>query len=128
MDDKTEKEMFKAHPVKMSCIKDFTLGFLLLPILIGTYFLGRALIHIYTTDYIVTNKRIVVKSGILTTRRTEVRIADVRGVDVTRSLWQRMIGAGTVSIGTAATAGVEIYMVDVPDPQKIVDAVISARG
>ncbi len=128
MDDKTEKEMFKAHPAKMSCIKDITLGILLLPILVGAYFLGRALIHIYATDYIVTDKRIVVKSGMLSTKRTEIRIADVRGVDVTRSLWQRMIGVGTVSIGTAATAGAEIYMIDVSDPQMIVDTINSIRG
>jgi len=128
MEDKIEKELFKAHPAKMSCIKDLTLGVLLLPLLVGAYFLGRALIHVYSTDYIVTDKRIVVKTGVFSTKRTEIRVADVRGVDMSRSMWQRMIGVGTVAIGTAATAAAEIVMSDVSDPQKIIDAVNAVRG
>lgn len=123
-----EKEVWKAHPAKMGFFKDFALGILLLPILVGLYFLGRALINIYSTEYSVTTKRIVVKTGLFSVRKTEIRIADVRGVETDRTFWQRLIGTGTVAVGTAATAAAEIHMLDVSNPQKVVDIINSIRG
>ena len=123
-----EKEVFRGHPAKMSCLKDLVLGVLLLPILIGLYFLGRALVRIYSTTYIITDRRIVVKTGVFSIRSVEIRIFDVRGVFVARSLWQRIIGVGTVSVGTAATVGTEINMVDVSNPQQVVAVINSLRN
>jgi uncharacterized membrane protein YdbT with pleckstrin-like domain len=124
----SDKEVWKSHPAKISCLKDFILGIVLLPILIGVYFLGRAFINIYSTEYSITKKTISVKTGLLSVRKTEIRIADIRGVEINRTFWQRIIGTGTIAIGTAATATAEIYITDVAEPQKVVDIINSIRG
>lgn len=127
-DEIADKVVWRSHPAKMSCLKDFVLGILLLPVVAGIYFLGRAFVNIYSTEYSITEKTIAVKTGLFSIRRTEIRIADIRGVEIDRTFWQRLIGTGTVAVGTAATAAAEIYMTDVAEPQKVVDIINSIRG
>ena len=127
-DEISNKVVWKSHPAKMSCFKDFVLGVLLLPIVVGVYFLVRAFVHIYSTEYSITAKSVSVKTGLFSTRRSEIRIADIRGVEIERTLWQRLINTGTVAIGTAATSSAEIYIADVSDPQKVVAVIDSIRG
>lgn len=127
-DEIADKVVWRSHPAKMSHLKDFVLGIILLPILVGLYFLCRAFINIYSTEYSITTKTIAVKMGLFSVRKTEIRIADIRGVEINRTFWQRIIGTGTIAIGTAATATAEIYITDVAEPQKVVDIINSIRG
>lgn len=47
----------------------------------------------------------------------------MRAVNLHQGMWQRVIGAGNIAIGTAATAGTEISIVGIADPQMIVDKI-----
>lgn len=80
-----------------------------------------------TTCAVATSKRVIVKSGWLNTRQTEVRIEDIRGVNLSRTIWQRIFGIGDIAIGTAATEGAEIVMKGVTDPEAFVAAVNAQR-
>ena len=59
---------------------------------------------------IITTKRVVVKTGWLNIEQTEIWIKDMRGVNLKKDFWQRLIGTASITIGTAATAGIEIEM------------------
>ena len=76
-DEIADKVVWRSHPAKMSHLKDFVLGIILLPILVGLYFLCRAFINIYSTEYSITTKTIAVKTGLFSVRKTEIRIADI---------------------------------------------------
>jgi len=95
--------------------------------LLGVVMILYAYISIKTTCFVVTNRRIVVKTGLFNVHQTDVHIDDIRAVNLKSNLWQRMIGVGDVAIGTAATGGTEVMMIGVYNPKHFVDMINSKR-
>lgn len=118
-----ETEVLRFHPAKVYFLKDFALGVLLLPIFVGWYFLGRALVGIFSAKYVVTTKRVIATRGLLSVCRSEIRISDIQTVDVYQSFFQRILGIGTVIICAAASNGLEIRMTDIADPLMVADSI-----
>jgi membrane protein YdbS with pleckstrin-like domain len=78
--------------------------------------------------YTITTKRVVHETGILSKGRQEVRISDIREVTSEQTLIGRIFGFGTVGVDTAANAGAEIRMENIPDPRGVVALLHSLRG
>ncbi len=123
-----EETLYEVNPAAMYFFGDILLGILLIPVLIGIFMLINALIEINCTLYTVTTKRVIVNTGWLNKKQVEIWIKDMRAVNIQRSLWERIVGVGSVSIGTAATAGTEIGMRGLNEAQEIVDAINRLRG
>lgn len=60
-------------------------------------FLGSWFIRV-TTEIVVTDKRVIHKTGWIARRTEEINITKVETVDVTQGLWDRMLDSGTVLI------------------------------
>ena len=118
-----ETDVLRFHPAKVCFLKDIVLGILLLPVFVGWYFLGRALIGVFTTKYEVTNRRVMVTRGLLSVHRSEILISNIQAVDVYQSFFQRILGIGTVTICAAASNGLEIRMTDIADPLMVADSI-----
>ena len=58
----------------------------------------------FTTRYRVTEEAIELRSGLLFRRASSARVERVRTVDVTASVWHRMLGLTRVVVGTAGGA------------------------
>lgn len=97
-------------------------------LIIGIFVLLRATISILSSQYTVSNKRIISKRGLISVRISEVWINDIRGVNFSRSLWQALIGTGNIVIGTAATGGAEIVITGVAGAKRMVDKINSLRS
>lgn len=54
---------------------------------------------------IVTDERVVLKTGILRTDTSEYRIEDIQQINTGQSLFEKLLGAGNVQFSTAATSG-----------------------
>ena len=63
----------------------------------------------------------------LASRRREMELADVRSIKVDRSLTQRMLGLGSVTIASAASAEFLIRMSDIPNPERVAEMLRQAR-
>lgn len=81
------------------------LSALLLLIIIG---IGRA-----SRDYMVTEERVEVVWGIMGRSSKEVRICDIRSIDVHQSGLKGLLGLGSVDFSSAANAGIEIQFRDI---------------
>ena len=127
LNDPTERIVYACNPSGMNFIKHYLFGVLLLPIIVGVFFILYAMVMTKLTKYIVTNKRVIVKTGFFNKRQSEIWVEDMRGVSMTRTLWQQIIGAGDVVIGTAATADDEIVVMGIAKPQSFIDAVNEQR-
>ncbi len=122
-----EEEVFTGHPDTMYFCLNIIIGVLLIPVVVGIFILAKTLIDIHCTIYTVTTKRVVVKTGWLNKSQVEIWIKDMRGVNLQQDIWQRIIGTGSVAIGTAATAGTEIQMNGLRNAQELVDKINSLR-
>jgi hypothetical protein len=63
----------------------------------------------YATSWMLTTRRLIVCEGVWSRRGTDVPLGRVTGVSSTRSLLQRMCGAGRLSIGFAGGYAAELH-------------------
>lgn len=80
-----------------------------------------------TVSWRITSDRLIEQRGLLATTRREVELQDIRSIEVSRRLLQRLIGLGDVVIASAASADYMIRMSDVYDPDGIAETVRKAR-
>ena len=68
------------------------------------YFFLKSWFVRWTTETVVTDKRIIHKSGFIARNTTEMNLTKVETVDVLQSFWGRILGYGIVrAVGTGAT-------------------------
>jgi hypothetical protein len=115
--EKTEYEshpsMFRSNPI------GFVLSLVLCVVLIGFVILLFWWLRTLGTTLTVTNKRSILRMGLLSKSTTEVRHQDVRNIQINQSLFQRICGVGSIGISSAGQAGLEIEAQGMPTPDKI---------
>lgn len=75
----------------------------------------RAFLISKTNEAVVTNKRVIIKSGIIRRRVFDLQLAKVESVNVYQSILGRILGYGTITAnGTGGSWG-SIYMIRKPD-------------
>jgi uncharacterized membrane protein YdbT with pleckstrin-like domain len=79
------------------------------------------------TSWSLTSDRLIERRGLLASHRREMELADVRSIEVDRSLMQRMLGLGNVAIASAASADFLIRMNNIPNPERVAEILRQAR-
>jgi membrane protein YdbS with pleckstrin-like domain len=79
------------------------------------------------TSWSLTSDRLIERRGLLSTRRREMELADVRSIEVNQSLMQRITGLGNVGVASAASADFMIRLLDIPDPERVAEILRQAR-
>ena len=109
----------------------FWLLVIALPLMI-LYGLGLLIIFYILYDrssreYVVTNRRVRARRGLLTRHTSEIDVEDIRDIQVHQSLWQRIIGTGDVFFGSAGRADMEVEFEGVAHPQRIKELVRDSK-
>ena len=115
-----EKNLWKGHTSHMYYLGAHILwGIIGCLTLIG--FLGNWICYLRAKSmkYKLSNKRISSEMGILSKQTAEVMIKDVRSVNLKQGIFERMFGLGTVEIGSAGTAGIEVSISGVSKPEQV---------
>ena len=126
-DISTEKNIAIYRPSALNYLPQVIFGVLTIPLVIGIVVLICIIIEIKCTTYELTNFRIIVRRGWIAKQHNEIWIKDMRGVNLIQSFWQRIIGIGDVSIGTAASCDTEIKITGIADPSELVTQINSLR-
>lgn len=62
------------------------------------------IIDIWTDEFAITNKRVIVKTGLIRRRTVELNLAKIESVNVNQSILGRILGFGSIQIvGTGGT-------------------------
>ena len=85
------------------------------------------MIRARTVSWSLTSDRLIEKRGLVASRRREMELADIRSVEVTKRVFQRMIGLGDVTIASAASADYAIRLNDISDPDNVAETIRKAR-
>lgn len=110
--------MFRNAPIFfMLCI------FLILFYGIGLLILIIWWLHCFGIRFCVTNKKTILKKGILSKHTNEVRHCDIRNLQVKQSFSQRIFGTGKIYISSAGQGGIEIEIGGIKAPQKVAQAI-----
>lgn len=90
-------------------------------IFVGGFLANRSI------DWSVTSDRIIERRGVLATNRREMELADIRSVEVSQRLFQRMLGLGDVTIASAASADSIVRLSHIGTPNEIAETIRKAR-
>ena len=100
-----EKVLYRARTSLWSLTPVILLGILLLVVVVGLYFLIVAWIRYRTTEFAVTDRRVMAKTGLVSRRTVEMFLDKVESLNVDQSVPGRVFDYGTVTIrGTGATS------------------------
>ena len=67
-----------------------------------------------TTHYVITTHRLLFRAGILSRRGRDIGLARITDVSYSQTLWERLIGSGTLTIESAGDSGATILR-EIPD-------------
>ncbi len=73
-------------------------------LLVGPLILLRAVLHRLRTLYLITSTRVEVIEGLLSRSSRELRVADIRAINVTRTGLNGLLGIGSIAFSSAAGA------------------------
>jgi uncharacterized membrane protein YdbT with pleckstrin-like domain len=93
-------------------------------LLIAVVWIGAAYLYRRTSEFAVTNKRVVMKVGVLSTRSVELLLSKVEGIAVTQSLLGRMLGYGEIVV--SGSGGTKEFFAGIQSPLRFRQAVQAA--
>ena len=79
-----------------------------------------------TTTYTITNRRLTIHVGLLSSEMHETRLERVQNVRARQRVLERLLGVGTVDFDTAAGAAYDFSFRGVDHPRRIVRTVNAA--
>jgi len=89
----------------------------------------RGAYRIYNVRYSVDARAIEMRRGIFSFRQsiTRIRFEDIRSIETRQSVFEQMLGIGSVTIGTAASAGLEVGFTGIANPREVQQVIQQER-
>lgn len=77
--------------------------------------------YLRTTNvaYVLTERNLYRKSGVLSTRVSRIGLASVQRTSLTKNVWGNLFDYGTIEISTAGSDGVDLRLSDLNDPEPV---------
>lgn len=97
-----------------------------LPVVIGGLLTGAALLKRSSTEFAVTNRRVLIKLGVLTTRSIEMLHAKIESVAVNQTLAGRIFGYGSIEV--TGSGGTHEVFDGIEAPMEFRNAISSSVG
>lgn len=89
-------------PIYQNGGRDFVAGILailgLAAVVASPYYFVKAFIERRTTELVITNRRVIAKTGLIRRKTWEINAAKVEGVEVDQTIFGRLLGYGTVQV------------------------------
>ena len=115
-----EETLCEIHPVMFrNSPVVFILFVLMAPMLLGIVGLLIWWLLTKAASLTITNKRVVQRRGLLSKHTTEVVHRDIRNIQVSQSMLQRLFGVGSIGISSSGQGGVEIQFSGIEDPESV---------
>jgi len=87
---------------------------------------GLAFLRWYYCVYLVTDRRVVGRTGVLKVKQTDLRLEEVVSATVTQSGFVRYMGVGTVQVNTAGHSG-SVKMADISEADLVRQVILDIQ-
>ena len=113
--------MWRGYPIRFLLCLALCCVFVGIPILLLWWLYFRAI------SLTIDEEKTSLAKGLLSRQSSDVFHSDVRNVQVTKTLFDRIMGVGTIAISSAGQAGMEIAVSGIPHPEAVRDLVYQLR-
>jgi uncharacterized membrane protein YdbT with pleckstrin-like domain len=86
----------------------------------------RPFVDWYTTRYVLTNERLITRTGLVAKSGVEIPLERITNVNFSASMFERMLGAGDLLIESAGSAG-QSEFANIPKPDDFQTVLYKAR-
>ena len=114
-----ESIQWASTPHKYSLVPAFIFGIPLSLVLVGIPILIGSYLQYTNTNYVVTNRGLYSKRGILSRDVQQIGFEKIQNISYSQSALGSSFGYGSVDISTAGGSGVELKFRSIPDPASI---------
>jgi membrane protein YdbS with pleckstrin-like domain len=121
-----EETVWVGEPTKLRLVGTAVTGVILIPFLIGILvllFLPVTYLSLKHTDYVVTNRSLYVKQGVLSTNVESIDLDRIQNTEFTQSFWGKQLGFGTIDVSTAGSSGADISFSGIEDAREVRDEI-----
>ncbi len=118
-----ERVLWRGHPSYWNYLGSWFWGLLLLPVGIGFLILLNAYFKRRGTKYLLTTSKAAIVSGLFVTSSREVRLSDIRSINIHRRGVAGLFGLGTVEFSSAAHDAATVFFYGILPAEEVVDAV-----
>ena len=94
---------------------------------VGALWFIVTIVRARAVSWNVTSDRLIERRGLVASRRREMELSDIRSVEVSQRVVQRMLGLGDVTIASAASSDYAIRLNDISNPQFAAETIRKAR-
>jgi len=78
----------------------------------------RPLVYWWTTQYVFTNRRIIIRTGVIARKGRDMPLSKVNDVSFNHTVWERMLNCGTLMVESAAENG-QLVIENIPDVERV---------
>ena len=126
--DQSEETLWEGNPSHYYFLGAYIIGgILVLAYGLGLIIIIWALLNKTSRVFTITNKRIKSKGGIIARSTREVTLKDIRSINLKQNIIERLFNLGTIEIGSAGTAGIEVTFRGIPKAPKIKNMVAELK-
>lgn len=101
-----------------SARKSLRYAILAVALIVLVWWSVRPVLFWLTTRYVVTNRRVLMRNGVLSRTGRDVPLTRVNDVSFSRSVVERLFGSGTLTIESAGDRG-QVVLKDVPKVESV---------
>ena len=117
--DEGEEIVWSGGPDKRTLVPTFLVGIPLSIVLVGVFIIVGAYLRVTNTDYVVTNRGLYRKTGVLSRNVQRIDFEKVQNISYNQTALGNYFGYGNVDVSTAGGAGVEMRFQAVPNPREV---------
>ena len=117
--DDDEEVVWADTPHESSLVPALVVGVPLAIVLVGIPIIVAAYLHRENTAYVVTNRALYRKSGIISRNVQRVDLGKVQNTTYSQGFFGQRFGYGTVEVSTAGGSGVELTFDSISDPKRV---------
>ena len=85
-----------------------------MPALLFVIWTGYDFLRLYTTEMVITNKRVICKKGIISVKTEELKNSKIESVEIKQSISGRIFGYATIKLSGTGTSKVVFKTIDDP--------------
>lgn len=118
-----QMQVYMISQIKLSLTKFVAIAFFVV-ILINVIYIIWQLVGWYSVEYTLTESRIIIKSGVISTKKNYMPYATIQDINSSQNFVARLFNVGTVSVYSAYDNN-QLELKNISNPSKVEDIIFS---
>ena len=118
-----EMQVYMISQIRMPLTRYTAIGFFVVILIIAIYIIWQ-LVGWNSTEYTLTDSRIIIKSGVISTKKNYMPYATIQDINSSQSILARLFNVGSISVFSAYDSN-QMVLKNISNPSKVEEIIFS---